>query len=510
MKIRYILFLISFFFSLSSQVIDRAVNFSEWRDFCFENLEEFDHVLDTKASLRVLMRAYGIKQTVAPGEFCRALKEAQDKIADQMTIPAAWLEGETLAAPVPFIQQLIVNPKSRVYIQGDIHGSVHSLLRNLERARAGGYLNEDFKLAENVYMVFLGDYGDRGRYSAEVFYTLFRLKAANPDAVILLRGNHEEEAMARVYGLTHELAIKYGLEGGKFLLRGLAGFFDHLPSLCWVGERSEEGVSYIGGCHGLPTLGFDMVSFFKKPECRFARLTFDSALKDRQLSLFDDIDQESLRKAYEKKDQIPGTCCSEFSWGDMNCQVEYKERRGNALSFPERIVRKLLNSFSSPSDRILVKSFFRGHQHVQGSGCFDSYITTDSGIALKRLHEELVHPIVAVSIFTLISAPEGVGFFKSADKDSFCLFDFDTKHLCMLDYPVPEARVGRSASGNRFIGSLVRMTSAGSYQWDRVSALQKRLIGLTGEKRVFRDADGGEEESPSCKRDKKAKKEEVS
>ena len=39
----------------------------------------------------------------------------------------------------------------------------------------------------NFYMVFLGDYTDRGLFGVEVLYTLMQLKLANPDRVFMAR-----------------------------------------------------------------------------------------------------------------------------------------------------------------------------------------------------------------------------------------------------------------------------------------------------------------------------------
>ena len=56
--------------------------------------------------------------------------------------------------------------------------------------------------------VFLGDYVDRGKQSLETIMLLFCLKVKNPTKVILLRGNHESEAVNKFYGFFDE-CIKY-------------------------------------------------------------------------------------------------------------------------------------------------------------------------------------------------------------------------------------------------------------------------------------------------------------
>ena len=47
---------------------------------------------------------------------------------------------------------------------------------------------ENREEVKKFYMVFLGDYLDRGHYGMEVVYTLLRLKFENWDRVFLLKG----------------------------------------------------------------------------------------------------------------------------------------------------------------------------------------------------------------------------------------------------------------------------------------------------------------------------------
>ena len=57
--------------------------------------------------------------------------------------------------------------------------------RNLQR----------LEMDSSFFMIFLGDYGDRGANSIEVYYTILKLKIAFPRQVILLRGNHHARRM---------------------------------------------------------------------------------------------------------------------------------------------------------------------------------------------------------------------------------------------------------------------------------------------------------------------------
>ena len=80
-----------------------------------------------------------------------------------------------------------LEPSGEALVIGDLHGDFDSLLRILQSSRFTQ------KLAKSKYatLIFLGDYGDRGTNSAEVYYMVLNLKLAFPEQVVLLRGNHE-------------------------------------------------------------------------------------------------------------------------------------------------------------------------------------------------------------------------------------------------------------------------------------------------------------------------------
>src|SRR3954471_1902245 len=68
---------------------------------------------------------------------------------------------------------------------GDIHGRLDLLttvLAQIEQHRAG----------RDRTIVFLGDYIDRGPDSAGVIAPVRKLQAQEPDAIVCLKGNHED------------------------------------------------------------------------------------------------------------------------------------------------------------------------------------------------------------------------------------------------------------------------------------------------------------------------------
>jgi hypothetical protein len=110
---------------------------------------------------------------------------------------------------VPFVQKNILKEDSIIGIWGDIHGSDCSLSRTLIHFREKiGCLSEDFMLRENCFVIFLGDFADRGPNGLEVYFTLMKLKLNNPSQVYLVRGNHEDERLIESYGFMRVRILK--------------------------------------------------------------------------------------------------------------------------------------------------------------------------------------------------------------------------------------------------------------------------------------------------------------
>jgi len=127
-----------------------------------------------------------------------------------------------------------VPPKGEAIIVGDLHGDLESLVQILgsshfiEKAQGNG----------NFMLVFLGDYGDRGSYSPEVYYVVLKLKEFFPEKVVLMRGNHEgpEDILAYPHDLPDQLCSKFGEEGLKVYAK-LRELFDHLYNAVLVDGR---------------------------------------------------------------------------------------------------------------------------------------------------------------------------------------------------------------------------------------------------------------------------------
>ena len=156
-------------------------------------------------------------------------------------------------APLPMLPHvarvdLPLGTQLRVF--GDLHGSFHSLLRSLQHlARAGALSAATLRLAPGHALAFLGDYVDRGTRGVETMALLLALKAANPAAVHLARGNHEDVAMNEG-SFAAELQAKFpdaGAPGGvaPSVLAAVLRVYESLPRALYLGTVD----ALPGWCH---------------------------------------------------------------------------------------------------------------------------------------------------------------------------------------------------------------------------------------------------------------------
>jgi serine/threonine-protein phosphatase PP1 catalytic subunit len=91
------------------------------------------------------------------------------------------------------------NSKRDIYVIGDIHGNLETLL--------GIYELIDKKHPDLV--IFLGDIVDRGSKQLECLLFILVLKILNPHKYYILRGNHETLEMNTYYGFLQEFIDKF-------------------------------------------------------------------------------------------------------------------------------------------------------------------------------------------------------------------------------------------------------------------------------------------------------------
>lgn len=126
-------------------------------------------------------------------------------------------------------QPVLLELEGPLKICGDIHGQFFDLIRLFELCGDPGSTN----------YLFLGDYVDRGKQSLETICLLYAYKVKFPTTFFLLRGNHESQAISRIYGFFDECKRRYNVK----LWRTFLDVFNNMPVAAIIENQ-------IFCCHG--------------------------------------------------------------------------------------------------------------------------------------------------------------------------------------------------------------------------------------------------------------------
>lgn len=217
-----------------------------------------------------------------------------------------------------------VPPVGEAVIVGDLHGDLKSLVHILEYSK---FLSKA-RSGEDVLLIFLGDYGDRGTHSPEVYYVVLKLKEMFPERVILMRGNHEgpTDLLASPHDLPIQLKNRFGNKGSEAYLK-LRELYNHL----YTGVIIEDRIVLLHG--GAPS----------------------------QATTVKDI-------AYAHETHPRERHLEEILWSDpwKGIKGTIASPRGAGRLFGEDVTKRLLTMLN-------VKALIRGHQ-----SCPDGYKTDHS------------------------------------------------------------------------------------------------------------------------------------
>jgi len=206
-----------------------------------------------------------------------------------------------------------VKPSGRAIAIGDVHGDLESLIHILKTSRFMEMAAQD----KEVFLFFLGDYGDRGPYSPEVYYVILKLKQLFPQKIVLMRGNHEGpgDLLPYPHDLPENLQKRFGEEGPAVYSK-IRELFPHLYNALVV-----QGLCVM--IHG--------------------------GVPSQASSI------EDLMFAHAKHPKEPHL--EEMLWSDPTDEGNgvYPSPRGAGNLFGENVTKKFLNMLN-------VKVFIRGHE----------------------------------------------------------------------------------------------------------------------------------------------------
>lgn len=339
----------------------------------------------------------------------------------------------------PFAQKLVVPADTEVILRGDLHGDIRSLNAMLDWLNRSNYLTGFTVSRTNAYLVFLGDYTDRGVYGVEVIYTLLRLKLANPDRVFFTRGNHEDVSLAAGYGFLDEGITKYG---HAFDARKVCRLYDFLPVVLYLGC----GTNFIQCCHGGMEPGYSPTGLLSASDSiRFQLL---GPLRQRQflqsntnrMGFLDPTSRGVAAQYYQ--DFVPTEPTKPsligFMWNDftqVQGQPQFEFDVGRGFVYGERATQFVLQQ--AVTNGFALRAVFRAHQHssvlnpmmnrlIASGGVFRHWQATDATAFLDTPAAKLRQHLDHLDERTI---PDGSAWTFNVAPDSAygagCGFDFD-------------------------------------------------------------------------------------
>ncbi|RLI32714.1 serine/threonine protein phosphatase [Candidatus Bathyarchaeota archaeon] len=205
----------------------------------------------------------------------------------------------------------------KVIVVGDIHGDIESLTYILKDS---GFI-ERVKDDKSVIIIFLGDYGDRGEYSVEVYYTILWLKTNLQENIVMLRGNHEgpSDLLAYPHDLPYQFKRKFGEKWEEAYSLTLS-LFDKMPHAAIINSK------YIFLHGGVPS----------------------------KAEKLEDV-------AYANQTHPSKNFLEEILWNDPDDDITgvYPSPRGAGFLFGEDVTRKFL-------EKVNAKVVIRGHEPCLG------------------------------------------------------------------------------------------------------------------------------------------------
>jgi hypothetical protein len=276
----------------------------------------------------------------------------------------------------PFAQKIVAKKGEEIIFRGDLHGDALSLITQLKDMHKSSKIDANFKLAPGNKMIFLGDYTDRGKYGSEVWYTLLRLANANPENVVLVRGNHEDCQITSRYGFEKELNHKFAQNSIKAAAQydKINAIHKYLPVVAYVGNKKGE---YLQCCHGGIEQGYRPASLLKS-SAAFEQLgvlnresSINEMMHDPRNSGYVKNAINKIKTLMRDNVKLQNPCGDDqdpalgFMWNDFNPNdnggVPIRYKKGRGFEYGKDGVNAVLNQQNSSDQKIV--AIIRGHQH---------------------------------------------------------------------------------------------------------------------------------------------------
>lgn len=230
----------------------------------------------------------------------------------------------------------------KIAVVGDLHGDAESAKQIAQKI----LLNKTFM--DSGMVVFLGDYVDRGKHGLNVLASILAAKIMYNNRVLIIRGNHEFEALNYRYGFFDEVTRVYGKD---LYNTTIAPLFKLLP-ISYVISITKHSMLpnrllFLHG--GLPR-----------------NSTLDTLISKCKVDFPHDIDVFDPRYTKLLENCLPVDVVQDIVWSDPvqllknDTLKEYtKNPRGAGILYSYEFYKKF-----AAKNRVVAT--FRGHQVVKG------------------------------------------------------------------------------------------------------------------------------------------------
>jgi len=186
-------------------------------------------------------------------------------------------EHIALLPGLTYMQKVLSSANNpRIFVIGDLHGDLHCFNRIIERLQSFHVLDNNRFVDANTYVVFLGDYTDRGAHGIEVLTQVLRLKNnqngqnSNWNNVFLLRGNHDtdipvpyNQQEAQDDFFTQHYTFWREFNGDNDAIGQINRFYKYLPLALFIKPVGQRWIEFF---HGGPVVNGFAEDFLKGNE----------------------------------------------------------------------------------------------------------------------------------------------------------------------------------------------------------------------------------------------------
>lgn len=269
-----------------------------------------------------------------------------------------------------FLEKHDLPEYSSVAVIGDIHGNDIRLDLTLKALQKEGFLDEEFHCKPGKYILFLGDYVDKGTNSLKVLELVITLKLQNKEHVFLLRGNHEDLATSKGnlerYAKFDPKYHDYMLNAANLSL--LDDFYNTMPVSICLGQENNEEREYVLYSHALFHLYTDPSPLVTSKEKHASQWVLKThSFSDRmQKLLSSDVSKSKREKKQKEAAQLLNIIrekmfikFDDVYWLDVGKTFETGRISGRTSIDPETITAYLRTIGNTEAK---VKEIIRGHQ----------------------------------------------------------------------------------------------------------------------------------------------------